>query len=330
MMPLRKIKEMAHHNHIVLNKQLLFLFFVALGVVLFFLFYRLDTAISIILPLRMNRVIALILVGVNLSLSTILFQGVTHNNILTPNIMGFEAIYSLIVTIIILMFSKFNMPQPDRLIVFIIQLIIMVLVSVNLFIYIFKKTDNNLFLLLLTGLVIGTLLRSFNSMLTTVMDPDQFMAVQDAKTASFNLIDKQSLILTAIISVISWISIFFKRHDLDIVSLGEEQAINLGLNYQQIVRFSLINTAVLVACSTALVGPLTFFGLLSAQITAYYLKSNIFKYYLLASSLMGIILLIGGQSILEHLLNQATILPVVIEIVGGCLLLWLIKKGVKK
>ena len=139
MMPLRKIKEMAHHNHIVLNKQLLFLFFVALGVVLFFLFYRLDTAISIILPLRMNRVIALILVGVNLSLSTILFQGVTHNNILTPNIMGFEAIYSLIVTIIILMFSKFNMPQPDRLIVFIIQLIIMVLVSVNLFIYIFKK-----------------------------------------------------------------------------------------------------------------------------------------------------------------------------------------------
>lgn len=330
MMPLRKIKEMAHHNHIVLNKQLLFLFFVALGVVLFFLFYRLDTAISIILPLRMNRVIALILVGVNLSLSTILFQGVTHNNILTPNIMGFEAIYSLIVTIIILMFSKFNMPQPDRLIVFIIQLIIMVLVSVNLFIYIFKKTDNNLFLLLLTGLVIGTLLRSFNSMLTTAMDPDQFMAVQDAKTASFNLIDKQSLILTAIISVISWISIFFKRHDLDIVSLGEEQAINLGLNYQQIVRFSLINTAVLVACSTALVGPLTFFGLLSAQITAYYLKSNIFKYYLLASSLMGIILLIGGQSILEHLLNQATILPVVIEIVGGCLLLWLIKKGVKK
>lgn len=330
MMPLRKIKEMAHHNHIVLIKQLLFLFFVALGVVLFFLFYRLDTAISIILPLRMNRVIALILVGVNLSLSTILFQGVTHNNILTPNIMGFEAIYSLIVTIIILMFSKFNMPQPDRLIVFIIQLIIMVLVSVNLFIYIFKKTDNNLFLLLLTGLVIGTLLRSFNSMLTTVMDPDQFMAVQDAKTASFNLIDKQSLILTAIISVISWISIFFKRHDLDIVSLGEEQAINLGLNYQQIVRFSLINTAVLVACSTALVGPLTFFGLLSAQITAYYLKSNIFKYYLLASSLMGIILLIGGQSILEHLLNQATILPVVIEIVGGCLLLWLIKKGVKK
>lgn len=330
MMPLRKIKEMAHHNHIVLNKQLLFLFFVALGVVLFFLFYRLDTAISIILPLRMNRVIALILVGVNLSLSTILFQGVTHNNILTPNIMGFEAIYSLIVTIIILMFSKFNMPQPDRLIVFIIQLIIMVLVSVNLFIYIFKKTDNNLFLLLLTGLVIGILLRSFNSMLTTVMDPDQFMAVQDAKTASFNLIDKQSLILTAIISVISWISIFFKRHDLDIVSLGEEQAINLGLNYQQIVRFSLINTAVLVACSTALVGPLTFFGLLSAQITAYYLKSNIFKYYLLASSLMGIILLIGGQSILEHLLNQATILPVVIEIVGGCLLLWLIKKGVKK
>ncbi|MBG9988428.1 iron chelate uptake ABC transporter family permease subunit [Aerococcaceae bacterium DSM 111176] len=327
---MRKIKEMAHHNHIVLNKQLLFLFFVALGVVLFFLFYRLDTAISIILPLRMNRVIALILVGVNLSLSTILFQGVTHNNILTPNIMGFEAIYSLIVTIIILMFSKFNMPQPDRLIVFIIQLIIMVLVSVNLFIYIFKKTDNNLFLLLLTGLVIGTLLRSFNSMLTTVMDPDQFMAVQDAKTASFNLIDKQSLILTAIISVISWISIFFKRHDLDIVSLGEEQAINLGLNYQQIVRFSLINTAVLVACSTALVGPLTFFGLLSAQITAYYLKSNIFKYYLLASSLMGIILLIGGQSILEHLLNQATILPVVIEIVGGCLLLWLIKKGVKK
>lgn len=330
MMPLRKIKEMAHHNHIVLNKQLLFLFFVALGVVLFFLFYRLDTAISIILPLRMNRVIALILVGVNLSLSTILFQGVTHNNILTPNIMGFEAIYSLIVTIIILMFSKFNMPQPDRLIVFIIQLIIMVLALVNLFIYIFKKTDNNLFLLLLTGLVIGTLLRSFNSMLTTVMDPDQFMAVQDAKTASFNLIDKQSLILTAIISVISWISIFFKRHDLDIVSLGEEQAINLGLNYQQIVRFSLINTAVLVACSTALVGPLTFFGLLSAQITAYYLKSNIFKYYLLASSLMGIILLIGGQSILEHLLNQATILPVVIEIVGGCLLLWLIKKGVKK
>lgn len=322
-----EIKALNQNNQKRLGKQIMILIVIAILMIAFFLFYRLELSLSIILMLRVKRLLALLIVAVNLSIATVLFQGVTHNPILTPGIMGYEAIFTLITTIIIAFTNVIDLSNFSNVHLFLLQLMVMVIVSVNVFSAVLKMTRHNIHLLLLIGIILGTFLRSIVSMLTSIMDPQQFMIVQDTHTASFSVINTESLGITVILSVICWVIIFTQRFDLAMMALGRDTALNLGVDYERMVRFTLMMIALLVSSSTALVGPLMFFGLLSTQITVHYLNTASFKHVLFTSAFVGIIILIGGQSILEHLLKQATILPVVIEIVGGSLLLWMIKKG---
>ncbi len=313
-----------------IHKQLLLLAILAVIMVLIFLFYDLDMEIPMIVSLRVNRLLGLLVVAVNLSISTALFQGITQNPILTPSVMGYEAIYLVIVTLMLFFRNSLNLPTVSPTIMFVIQLILMIIITVSLYSVLLRRTNTRVYLLLLLGLILGTFLRSIVSMLTAVMDPNEFIIVQDAQMASFSLLDKQSLILSIGVSVISWIWIYYYRNHWNTLFLGRDLAINLGIDYAKAVKFCLIHIAVLVASATALVGPLMFFGLLSTQLTVYYLKTTEVSYFLPACSLMGIILLVGGQGILEHIFNQATMLPVILEIFGGIILLLMIRRGVKQ
>ena len=91
-----EIKALNQNNQKRLGKQIMILIVIAILMIAFFLFYRLELSLSIILMLRVKRLLALLIVAVNLSIATVLFQGVTHNPILTPGIMGYEAIFTLI------------------------------------------------------------------------------------------------------------------------------------------------------------------------------------------------------------------------------------------
>ncbi len=317
-------------NRKTIQRQLMYLAIVAVIFVLFFLLYDLDTKAPMILSLRGSRLVGLLVVAVNLSVSTALFQGITQNPILTPSVMGYEAIYLVIVTLLLFLRNSLNLPSISPAILFTIQLVLMVLTTVTLFSVLLRRTNTRVYLLLLLGLILGTFLRGIVSMLSAIMDPNEFMIVQDAQMASFSLLDTQSLVLSVGISVISWIWLYYYRYQWNTLFLGRDLAINLGIDYSKAVKFCLMNIAVLVACSTALVGPLMFFGLLSTQMTIYYLKTTEVPCFLPACGLMGIILLVGGQSLLEHVFNQATILPVILEIFGGIILLMMIKRGVKQ
>lgn len=113
------------------------------------------------------------------------------------------------------------------------------------------------------------------------------------------------------------------RHELDAIALGRHTALNLGIAYQPRVTVVVL----LVAASTALVGPLTFFGLLVANLAYSLIGSWRHCYLLPGVVLLGVVMLVGGQLILERLLHMAGTLSVVIEFVGGALFYLLIKKA---
>ena len=89
-------------------------------------------------------------------------------------------------------------------------------------------------------------------------------------------------------------------------------------------RTLLIVIALLVSISTALVGPITFLGLLIANVTYKYMQSWRHSYVLPAAVLMSIVGLVGCQVLLEHLFQYSMPLSVIFNFIGGVYFLYLL------
>jgi iron complex transport system permease protein len=118
------------------------------------------------------------------------------------------------------------------------------------------------------------------------------------------------------------------RHRYDVLALGREIAVNLGVDYRRTLMRTLAAIAVLVSVSTALVGPVTFFGLLVSNLAYQAMGSDRHRYTVPAATLLSVIFLVGGQTLLERVLGLNTTVSVVIEFLGGVMFLVLIlRKG---
>ncbi|MCK0470369.1 iron chelate uptake ABC transporter family permease subunit [Halalkalibacter sp. APA_J-10(15)] len=283
-----------------------------------------------ILPRRGVRVLAIVLTGSAIAFSTVIFQTITNNRILTPSIIGLDSLYVLIQTFMIFAFGSLSFVMLNQHVNFLISISCMVLFSLFLFKLLFNKEDRNIYLLLLIGIVFGTFFSSFTTFMQVLIDPNEFFIVQNRMFASFNNVntDLLGISITLIILILLYAYRFYKY--LDVLSLGREHAINLGVNYDHVIKNYLIIIAILVSIATALVGPITFLGLLVVNVAHEYMKVHQHKYLITSSILISIIALIGGQLIVERVFTFSTTLSVIINFIGGTYFLYLLLKESKK
>ncbi|SHF43383.1 iron complex transport system permease protein [Devosia limi DSM 17137] len=279
---------------------------------------------SFVLPFRGRKLLSLIVVAYAVAMSTILFQTVTNNRILTPSIMGFDALYILIKTGLVFFLGIGALTTLDTQAQFVVEVLVMVAFSGLLFRWLFLGQERSLHLLVLVGIVFGILFRSVSQLMQRMLDPNAFNVLQDSFFASFSTTDSSLLVISLVI--IGAVSVVMVRlmHTYDVLSLGRAQAINLGVNYQRTVVTILVLVSVLVAVSTALVGPITFFGLLVASLAHGLVGSSRHKYILPAAALLAIICLVGGQTVLERVFEFDTALSIIIEFLGGIVFIFLI------
>lgn len=282
---------------------------------------------SFVLPFRGVKLFGLALVGIAIALSTVMFQTIINNRILTPSIMGFDALYALIQTILVFMFGAADVSAFDKRLMFVAETGLMLLFAMLLYRWLFSATSRSLHLLLLVGIVFGVLFRSISGFMQRIIDPTEFLILQDRLFASFNSIDQTLLVISTIILggciVASWLML----PKLDVLALGREHAIALGLNHRLMVSITLLLVIVMVSVSTALVGPVSFFGLLVANLAYLLMPTARHAIILPTAALLGIIFLAGGQVILERVFGLDTALSVVIEFVGGIFFLLLVIRG---
>ncbi len=279
---------------------------------------------AFVLPFRGVKVLALLLVAYAIGVSTVLFQTVTENRILTPSIMGFDALYVVLQTTLVFTIGSARLAAVDPHLRFGVEVLLMVGFAGVLFRWLFTGARRSLHLLLLAGIVLGVLFRSVSSFLQRLIDPNEFAVLQDALFASFNAVDTELLGVAAVLvgaaSVVAWRG----RHAYDVLLLGRPTATALGVEHQRAVTRVLVVVAVLVSVSTALVGPVTFFGLLVAHLAYRVVGSHRHRHVLPAAAMVAAITLVGGQAVLEHMLGLDTALSVVVELLGGLVLLSLL------
>lgn len=272
---------------------------------------------SFVLPFRGTKLAAMVLVAYAIAVSTILFQTASANRILTPAIMGLDTLYVLIQTSLVFVIGSSRMAGLSPSALFLAQAVTMVAFSLMLYVWLFSGRAQSLHLVMLVGLVLGVLFRSVSSLMQRIMSPNEFVVLQDRLFANFNTIDGGILLVAAAVvfavSLVGWM----KLRTFDVLLLGRDSAMALGVDYKATVSLILIIVAVLVSVSTALVGPTTFFGLLVASLTYRIVNVERHAVMLPVAALLAILLLVGGQLILERLFAFGTALSIIIEFAGG-------------
>ena len=276
------------------------------------------------LPLRTKKLLALMVVGHAIGVSTLLFQTLTQNPILTPSLLGFDSLYVLLQSLLVFFLGAISFTSLNPILKFGLEIILMFGASLLLFKLLFSKSRQDLTRLILVGVIFGILFRSLSSLIARLINPDDFVVVQSASYAQFNTVNPQLLGISIAICALTALAIWHWRYQCDVLMLGKDQAINLGIDYQRLAFGLLTVIAILVATATALVGPVTFFGLLVCALTNRLASTMYHSQRLILVSLIAMICLVLGQTVFEQLLGMAGVLAVVIELAGGLIFILLI------
>lgn len=290
-----------------------------------YIFWDLGPNWDYALPRRVIKIVAIIVVGCAIAFSTVIFQTVTNNKILTPSILGLDSMYMLIQTGVIFIFGSTHIMIMNKNLNFLITLAAMLIFASLLFKFMFKK-NRNIYFLLLIGIIFGTLFGSMSSFMQVLIDPNEFQIIQNKMFASFNNVNTDLLTLAIILMIAAMIYFMRFLKYLDVMSLGRDQAINLGVDYDFVTKRVLIVVTVLISISTALIGPITFLGLLVANVAYQFIKSYQHKHILPGAMLISVIALVGGQFIVERIFTFSTTLSVIINFVGGVYFIYLLLK----
>jgi iron complex transport system permease protein len=285
--------------------------------------------IGFVLALRATKLAALLQVSVSIAISTVIFQTVTNNRILTPSIMGLDALYTFGQMLLVFALGGLGYAALDAQLKFGGEVLLLMALATGLLLPMLKRrTDMGL--MLLAGVIFGVLFRSLQSLLARLVDPNDFAVAQGASFANFNNVRTDLLILATVFTVIGAVIAWRARHILDIVALGADSATGLGITWTKTVTGFLLLVCALVAVSTALVGPVAFFGLLVVAVAERIVDTRRHALLMPATVLTAIIVLVGGQTLFQHGLGNSSTLGVVIEFAGGLAFLILLFLGSRR
>lgn len=282
------------------------------------------------MSLRAPRLAVMLTAAVAIAGASLVFQTLIRNTIVTPCLLGMNSLYVLIHTAVVFFLGSGSRFAADPLLAFAVDIVVMGIVASVVYNAIFEKTGGNVLYVLLIGTVLSTFFSSAQSSLTRLMDPNEYDALLNSLVASFTNVNAAVLLPAVLLLALL---AFLLRRDLallDLLGLGRETAVNLGVPYDRTVRRLMTGVALAIAVATALVGPLSFLGLITANLARQLFPTYRHNILTAGSILIGMAILTGGQFLVEHVANYGVPVSVFITIGGGLYFLFLLLRSVRR
>ena len=276
------------------------------------------------LKLRTPKLIVMIITAFAIGGASLVFQSVINNTIVTPCLLGMNSLYTLIHTAVVFFAGSTSVLANNANLSFAVDLVIMGITATVIYGWLFKKTNYNVLYVLLIGTVLTSYFTSIHSTLTRVMDPNEYDNLLSTLVASFSNVNSEIIVFSV---VVLGVLIFVLRKDLallDVITLGRQQAVNLGVDYDRTIRRLLLGVTICIAVATAMVGPISFLGLIIANLSRQLLQTFRHGQLILGSALFGMIVLVAGQLIVEHVFTYSIPVSVFITVGGGIYFLYLL------
>ncbi len=297
-----------------------------LFLILLFVFFDSGFDYQYVIPNRLLRLGAIIVGAACVAFSAITFQTITNNRIITPAIMGYEAVYLLFQALLILAFNASSQVVVSKNINFILAVIVMLVYSLILQHWLLKRGRIQVFVLLLAGLVLTIVLNSFTQLIQFSISPGEFSIFQSYSQATFSRVDASQLIIAASVTVIICIILAYQRRTFDVFALGREQALSLGVDDHRFIKLNLGLIAILVAISTSLLGPTAFMGVFVANLAYAFAKCARHSRILFAGFVVAITSFLVAQLLVEHVFNYRITVGILVNLLCAIYFLALILK----
>ena len=277
---------------------------------------------------RADAVTAMAIVAVCQAVATVAFHTVTNNRILTPSIMGFESLYVAINTATIFFLGSSGLTQARNLGSFLLQMGIMVALSLVLYSWLLTNRSNNMHAMLLVGIVIGGGLGSVSAFMQRMLTPSEFDVLTARLFGSVNNAETEYYPIASPLVIVATAALYVNSRKLNVLSLGRDAATNLGVNHKTNAIYTLILVSVLIATSTALVGPMTFLGFLVATLTYQFAETYDHRFLFPMAAVTAFTVLTAAYFLMKHVFYAEGVVSIIIELVGGSVFLFVIlRKG---
>ncbi len=301
-------------------------FAVVLSVVYMVYGVKFDSQVLFVysMKIRTPKLFAMVITGFAIGSASIVFQSIINNTIVTPCLLGMDALYTLIHTAVVFIAGAGSALAVNPEYSFVIDLSLMGVTATVVYSYLFKKTKHNVLYVLLVGTVLTSFFSSIQNTLTRIMDPNEYDTLLTTLVASFNNMNTSIMLLSVIVLAVTAFALRKELRILDVLTLGKDQAVNLGVDYDSSVRKLLLGVTLYIAVATAMVGPLAFLGLIVANLSRQLLNTYRHCYLILGSAFFGMIVLVGGQIVVERVFSYTIPVSVFITLFGGIYFLHLL------
>ena len=284
---------------------------------LVFLFLGANFDVDYIIPKRLARLAAIVIGGVCVAVSSIVFQTIAGNRILTPAVMGYEAVYLLLQSLLILAMGMHSVVLLGHNGNFVVSIALMLAYSWAIHYWLFRDGKNNVYFLLLLGFVLTMVIATFTQFIQLRISPGEFAILQGFSQASFNKAQPAQLLTSALLVGAACVAVLKTLPALDVLALGREQAISLGIDYRRLVQLQLALIAVLVAVSTSLLGPTAFMGIFVANTSYALARTARHRVTLPLGCAIAIVIFLAAQLLVEHVFNYRTTVGILVNLVCG-------------
>ena len=279
-------------------------------------------------PIARRRAFSILAIAICQGLATVAFQTVAGNRIITPSILGFESLYRVINTSVIFFAGVAGFNAAQNLPMFIFQLAIMVLFTLLLYSWLLTSQHASMHAMLLIGVMLGAGLGSVATFMQRLLTPSEFDVLTARLFGSISNADRDYYPVALPIVAFAAVVLFLLSNQLNVIALGRETATNLGLNHKQTSIIVLVLVSLLIATSTALVGPMTFLGFLIATLSYQFSPTSDHKYLFAMSVALGLAVLSASYFLMNHVFNAQGVVSIIIEFIGGlAFIVTILKKG---
>ena len=282
-------------------------------------------AFESIMARAVPALVAMAAAAVVLAVVSLSFQTIVRSRVLTPSMIGFDSVFVGTQTVIVFVFGAYSVWFQNPYINYAISAGTMIIISMFMYSFILRSNRNNIVFLLMFGLVLSGIIGSGTRYLQVIMNQSEFFHVQAATMVNVNNINTNITMIAFPIMAAVVIATLWRHRRFDVMSLGPDQAKGLGIAFEKELRLNLIIIAVGMSVATALIGSLTFLGLLAVNAAREVLKTHKHLPLFIGSSMMAALTLIAGQAVME-LLEGAVPVTVIINLVGCTYIFYLVLK----
>lgn len=213
-----------------------------------------GTAGYIFWYVRLPRTLACLLAGGALAVSGAVIQGVLHNKLASPSIIGVNAGAGLAVTVCCAFGAISGWAIAG-------SAFLGAMLSVLLIVFVAERVGASRTTVILGGVAVNAFLNALSEAISTLI-PEAGLMAGDFRIGGFASVAYPRLIPAGILICAAMAIIFTLHNELDVLILGEETARGLGMNVKKTRTLLLILAAMLAGSAVSFAGLLGFVGLI--------------------------------------------------------------------